>query len=121
MKEIMPFVRLPELTGVPAGNGGLLKHVAAPWTVGTKDLWLGVLTLPPGGSTSRHALPNHEGLHYTLSGRGKEVVGDREIETGAGTCVYISRGAPHQVFNTGDQPLVLISVTNPPLPEPAKR
>jgi len=114
----MSFIREQEVEGKPVGNLGSLKHLAAPWTVGTQSLWLGVVTIEKGGSTKANALQDHEGLHYTLQGRGTEIVAGEKIETSPGTCVFIPKGALHQIINTGTEPLKVLSVTTPPIPKP---
>lgn len=114
----MSVMNEDETEGRPAGVSGEIKHLIAPWTVGSENLWLGVLVLQPGGSTKAHAIPNIDGIHYTISGKGKEIIAGEEIPTRAGSCIFIPAGTMHQVVNDGTEPLKLLSVTNPPIPQP---
>lgn len=114
----MTAIRETEVAGRPAGTLGELKHMVAPWTVGSERLWLGILVLQPGGSTNANALAGIDGIHYTIEGSGIEIVAGEEIPTRPGSCIFIPAGTLHQVRNTGSVPLKLISVTNPPIPQP---
>ena len=114
----MSVINEDEIEGRPAGVLGEIKHLIAPWTVGSENLWLGILVLQPGGSTKAHAIPNIDGIHYTISGKGKEIIAGKEIPTRTGSCIFIPAGTMHQVVNDGTEPLKLLSVTNPPIPKP---
>jgi mannose-6-phosphate isomerase-like protein (cupin superfamily) len=114
----MSLMNEDETAGRPAGVQGEIKHLIAPWTVGSENLWLGILVLLPGGRTNAHAIPNIDGIHYTISGKGKEIIDGKEIPTRAGSCIFIPAGTMHQVVNDGTEPLKLLSVTNPPIPQP---
>ncbi len=114
----MTIMNEDEVEGRPAGNLGEIKHLVAPWTVGSEKLWLGTLVLQPGGSTKAHAIANIDGIHFTISGRGKEIIAGKEIPTRPGSCIFIPAGTMHQVFNDGTEPLKLLSVTTPPIPQP---
>jgi mannose-6-phosphate isomerase-like protein (cupin superfamily) len=95
-----------------------LEHLVAPWVNGSERLWAGVVSLAPGASTRAHALDGVEAIHYTVAGSGTERVADREVATEPGSCVLIPPGAQHQVINTGERTLVVLSVTTPPIPRP---
>lgn len=114
----MSVINEDETAARPAGVAGELKHLIAPWTVGSEHLWLGTLVLQPGGSTKANALQAIDGIHYTISGRGREIVAGKEIPTRPGTCIFIPAGTMHQVVNDGPEPLKLLSVTTPPIPQP---
>ena len=103
----------------PSDEAVRLQHLIAPWTVGSESIWLGIATLKSGASTTPKAFSDLEGVHFTLAGHGKEIVDGEEVNTEPGTCVMIPRGARHQVINVGSDPLVLISITSPPLSPPS--
>ena len=44
---------------------------------------------------------------------GRMRLGDEEREVRAGDCVVIPPGAPHKLFNTGGEPLVLLCCCAP--------
>ena len=115
----MYTVNEEDLTPQAVGEKGELWHLVAPWVCDVSRYWLGVLVLAPGGSTVAKASEGREGCHYTISGTGLEVVGGVEIQTRPGTCIYIAPGEMHQVINTGEVPLKVLSLGSPPMPKPA--
>ena len=80
-------------------------------TVGAESLFLGLITLPPGGRTRAHT-HRHESAHYMLQG------GEVELWTGAGLehrsvarpgdYLFIPAGMPHVAVNRGADPAVFI-------------
>lgn len=100
------------------GPGHDLRHMIAPWTTGSQSLWVGETTLQPGVSTRPSALDGAESAHVTVEGTGLEIVEGERFETGAGSFVYIPVGAVHQVVNTGETPLRLVTISTPPPPKP---
>ncbi len=70
--------------------------------------------IPPGGAS-------HEGGHshrwhhavFILSGSGVLRCGDKDYPVRAGQGVYVPPDIPHAFVNTGDEPLVRLTV-NPP-------
>lgn len=91
-----------------------IKHLAAPWTLGTQNLWVGVSKVDPGSSSNMHAHDDLEEIFYVISGRGKIRVGDEEEPIEAGSCIYMPRNTPHQLINTSDETLKVLAVTSPP-------
>src|SRR5437667_12362534 len=73
-------------------------------TVGSQALWLGSVTLPPGGGrTKAHVHDGHESAFYLISGEEVELwTGDqlqhREIAQ-AGDFLYIRAPVPHVAVN----------------------
>ena len=70
-------------------------------------------TLPPGRSVTPHHHQVLEEVYYLLSGSGRMRVGDEEREVGAGDAIYIPRGTPHTLSNTGAEPIRLLLVCGP--------
>ena len=56
-----------------------------------------------------------EEIYYVLSGKGRLKLDDELIELEKGTAAYIGYGVDHQLFNTGEEDLVLFWVNVPPL------
>lgn len=100
------------------GPGHSLKHVIAPWTVGSEALWVGFTEIAPGVRTAMSALESIESVHVTIEGLGTEVISGTEVETSAGSFVFIPKGAPHQVINRGDVTLKIVTIASPPVPKP---
>lgn len=103
-----------EATVGSGGVGHSLTHVISAMTVGSQLLWVGQTILEPGVETKPSALEGKESVHITLEGFGLEIVEGEEIHTEAGSFVFISKGAMHQVINRGDVPLKLITIATPP-------
>lgn len=114
----MKIVKEHEVKGreIPPPYSRVLKELAAPWTIGTKNLWLGFSKVNVGGRSNPHSHEKEEEIFYVVSGRGKIIVGDEECEIEPGSCVYIPEKTTHQLINTSDETLKVISVASPPFP-----
>lgn len=68
---------------------------------------------PPGGQgPPLHTHPNTDEAFYVAEGDATFQLGDREVRGTAGCFVFVPRGMPHTVWNSGDGPLrglILIS------------
>ena len=110
-------VREQEVEGVrmPPPHAREVKHLAAPWTMGTKNLWMGISQVEPNSRSNRHSHPHKEEVFFVLSGEGRITVAEEEFEVGEGSCVYVPTGEEHQLVNTqSDEVLRVLSVTSPP-------
>lgn len=90
-----------------------IKHLAAPWTLGTRNIWMGISKVDPGSSSSLHSHDNAEEIFYVVSGYGRIRVDDDEEAIEPGSCIYISPGSSHQLINTGDETLKVIASASP--------
>lgn len=97
------------------GSGHDLRHLIAPWAGGSTALWVGETTLQPGVATKESAIAV-ESAHVTVEGTGVEIVDGERTLTGPGSFVYMPIGTPHQVINTGNGPLRLITISTPSPP-----
>lgn len=85
-------------------------------TVGSKSIWLGMITLPPGKRTRAHVHEHHETALYMLGGDELELwTGDqlqyRDIVR-PGDYVFIPANMLHVAVNRGAQPAVFIGSRN---------
>lgn len=117
MKHITSSETKPEQGS--GGPGHTLRHLIAPWTVGSESLWVGETVIQPGVETRPSAIEDTESAHVTIEGEGIEIVEGESTETSAGSFVFIPRGAVHQVINRGERPLKLITISTPPVSRPA--
>ena len=69
--------------------------------------------MPPGGDTEAHYHRRSEEIYFFTAGRGRMKLGDEESEVSAGDCVVIPPGAEHKLWNTGEEPLVLLCCCAP--------
>ena len=81
-------------------------------TVGSRGIWLGTVTMPPGGRTKAHFHEAHETAFYVLSGECDLWFGEdlREHEVArAGDYIYIPAGVPHVAVNRSQSdPFVVV-------------
>jgi quercetin dioxygenase-like cupin family protein len=67
---------------------------------------------PPGTSLPFHLHPNTDETFYVADGEATFELGDRQLQLGAGSLVFVPRGTPHTVSVSGSAPvrgLILIS------------
>jgi mannose-6-phosphate isomerase-like protein (cupin superfamily) len=88
-----------ELAGVPSGNA-LNQSLAE-------------ATVPPGRDTIEHYHRTTEEIYLFTHGSGRMRLGDDERDVRAGDCVVIAPGVRHKLWNTGDEPLVLMCCCAP--------
>ena len=91
-----------------------VRHLAAPWTLGTTKLWLGTDEIQPHNSSNPHVHEDQEEVFFFLSGRGRVKVDGEEIQVGPGYCVFCPQGSTHQVLNDGDEVLRFVAANSPP-------
>ena len=74
----------------------------------------GEALLPPRtGGPSLHVHQREDEAAYVIEGVLTMQVGDRRIEAGPGTLVWLPRGEPHTFANLGDEPARVFGVTTP--------
>ena len=88
-------------------------------TAGAQKLWLGSVTLPPGGRTKAHVHEGHESAFYCVSGEAVELcTGDRlehREPARAGDYLYIPAGVPHVAVNRSETaPAVFVGARTDP-------
>jgi uncharacterized RmlC-like cupin family protein len=88
-------------------------------TVGSRDLWLGSVTLPPaGGRTKAHIHEQHESAFYMISGEEVEVYTGEQLEhrdvAHAGDYLYFPAGVPHVVVNRSEAPAGFVGARTDP-------
>jgi mannose-6-phosphate isomerase-like protein (cupin superfamily) len=104
LDDLAPFVTL---------DGSTIRELAGPsWTPASNQS-LAEATVPVGGATAAHYHRVTEELYYFTAGQGRMRLGDDERDVRAGDCVVIPPGAEHKLFNTGDEPLVLLCCCAP--------
>jgi uncharacterized RmlC-like cupin family protein len=88
-------------------------------TVGSTAVFLGRVTLPPGGRTKAHIHEHHESAFYFVSGENVELwTGDRlqhRERANPGDYLFIPANVPHVAVNrSAHLPAVFIGVRNEP-------
>lgn len=87
-------------------------------TVGARALWLGSVTLPPGGRTRAHIHEDHESAFYLVSGDEVELWTGEALEhrdvAHAGDYLYIPAGVPHVAVNRSETPACFVGARTDP-------
>lgn len=87
-------------------------------SVGAGVLWLGVVTIPPGGRTRAHVHARHESAFYMLSGSGVELWSGEGLAhhepVSPGDYLFIPPNTLHVAVNRGDEPAVFVGARNEP-------
>jgi quercetin dioxygenase-like cupin family protein len=85
-----------------------------PQTCGMRS---GRVRLAPGKSIGLHNTKDNEELLVFLSGSGVALIGqDTRLQVGAGKAAYIPPQTPHDILNTGTEPLVYVFCVAPANP-----
>ncbi|NLW84116.1 MAG: cupin domain-containing protein [Phycisphaerae bacterium] len=82
----------------------------APASCGMKS---GRVWLAPGADCGQHSTEGNEEQLVFLAGSGTAHVGDDKLAVGAGKICYIPPHTPHNIYNTGTEPLVYIFCVAP--------
>lgn len=91
-------------------NGILYKQGMSTKNVGSTGLSINVATVPPGAIAYAHIHDGFEVMLFILQGKVKHTYGEnleQEVINQAGDFIYIKPGVPHEVFNIGDEELVV--------------
>ena len=81
---------------------------------GTYGMRSGKVYLAPGRACGRHSTKDREELLVLLSGAGEVLIGENEsFQIGRGKVCYIPPQTPHDVRNTGDEPLIYVYCVAP--------
>jgi mannose-6-phosphate isomerase-like protein (cupin superfamily) len=70
-------------------------------------------TIPPGGSTTAHMHPKTEEIYYIIKGTGKMEISGQTRAVSLHDAIAIPPGAPHKLWNTGAEDLVLLCCCAP--------
>ena len=101
-------------TRMPEPYARTLKHLVAPWTLGSTRMWVGMTKIDPGSRSNRHKHPDHEEVFYVVSGHGQITVGIESDSIEPGSLILVPPGLEHVLFNDGDETLKVLSVVSPP-------
>src|SRR4051812_36929588 len=80
-----------------------IKHLSAPWTLGSQNVWVGVIEYQPHCTSNMHSHDNQEEVFYCVSGSGEVIVDGEKKPLTEGTCVYVPPQTLHQIINNTDQ------------------
>jgi uncharacterized RmlC-like cupin family protein len=87
-------------------------------SVGAKALWLGSVTIPPGGRTLAHVHDHHESAFYMVSGDEVEQWSGDDLQhrdiLRVGDHLYVPAGVPHVAVNRTATPAFLVGARTDP-------
>jgi uncharacterized RmlC-like cupin family protein len=87
-------------------------------TVGAEALWLGIVTIPPGGRTKAHVHARHESAFYMMSGNEVEMWSGKGLHhcdlVRPGDYIFIPTNTLHVAVNRSNDPAVFIGSRNEP-------
>jgi len=104
LDEAAPFVTL---------DGSTIRELAGAVSLPAANQSLAEATVPPGGATTEHFHRVTEELYFITAGTGRMRLADEERDVHPGDCIVIAPGAPHQIVNTGSEPLRLLCCCAP--------
>src|SRR5262245_14252523 len=108
--------------GYRAEQGSDYEPGVSAETVGSKTLWLGMISLPPGKRTRAHVHEYHETALYMVSGDQMELWTGDQLQyrnvVQPGDYIFIPANMLHVAVNRGNHPAVFIGSRNEaPAPE----
>ena len=96
---------------VEGHHNGRIWYVFNRDNIGTEGLRLHVQEYSPGGYTEGHAPhTDMEQAYYVVSGTMAVKIDGKEYLAGAGSFVFIPRGAEHGHYNAGEDNLVFFTI-----------
>jgi len=104
LDEAAPFVTL---------DGSTIRELAGAVSLPAANQSLAEATVQPGGATTEHFHRVTEELYFITAGTGRMRLADEERDVRPGDCIVIAPGAPHQIVNTGSEPLRLLCCCAP--------
>ena len=96
----------------PTYAGGVSAESA-----GSTHLWMGRVTIPPGGRTKAHIHEHHDTAIHQLEGEADLYTGDGLAQHDvlrAGEYIFIPANCPHVAVNRGSVPVVAIIARTDP-------
>ncbi len=111
-RPVLP-VRLADRESFITADGSAIRELAGVPSGNAANQSLAEATVPPGTETVEHFHRVSEEIYYFTAGVGRMRLGGEEAAVQAGDCVVIAPGAPHKLFNTGPEPLVLLCCCAP--------
>jgi mannose-6-phosphate isomerase-like protein (cupin superfamily) len=109
----MHVSKLEDLERFTTLDGSTIREIAGPAWTPARNQSLAEATVPAGRATVAHFHRRAEELYFFTSGRGRLRVGEDEREVAAGDCAVIPPGTVHKLWNTGQEPLVLLCCCAP--------
>jgi len=103
--DVVPFI---------TKDGSEIREIMHPKLHGNVAQSLAEATIPPGTATFLHCHHLSEEIYHVCRGEGRMHLGGKDLRLRVGDTVAIPPGTPHNVRNTGSEPLVILCACTPP-------
>jgi mannose-6-phosphate isomerase-like protein (cupin superfamily) len=114
----LPFVKAADVQGEYRTPPRVSKLLLSPKNGGVKSVSMGMNITEVGSMIPDHVHEESEEVLFLISGRAKIVIeGEGEWEIGPETAFYSPIGKKHRLENIGNEPLKVVWVYCPPLPQ----
>jgi mannose-6-phosphate isomerase-like protein (cupin superfamily) len=114
VERLVQTVRLEEREPFVTADGSTIRELAGVPSGNALNQSLAEATVPVGKETIEHFHRTSEEIYHFTSGAGRMRLGGQEADVRAGDTVVIAPGLAHKLWNTGDEPLVLLCCCSPP-------
>jgi mannose-6-phosphate isomerase-like protein (cupin superfamily) len=112
--RLVQSVRLEDREPFITADGSSIREIAGLPSGNAINQSLAEATVPPGAETAEHFHRESEEIYHFVGGEGRMRLGPQEAPVRAGDTVVIAPGIPHKLWNTSDEPLVLLCCCSPP-------
>ena len=102
--DIAPFV---------TKDGSLIRELMHPAQHGPSAMSFAEAVVDSGVTTQLHLHGNSEEIYHVTNGAGSMRLGATEFAIRRGDTIIIAPGTPHNVSNTGGEPLKILCVCHP--------
>ena len=114
VERLVQTVRLEEREPFVTADGSMIRELAGVPSGNAVNQSLAEATVPVGGETVEHFHRKAEEIYHFTAGAGRMRLGGQEADIRAGDTVVIAPGVAHKLWNTGEEPLVLLCCCSPP-------
>lgn len=112
-KAMTTKTQYADMTPFVTKDGSLIRKLMHPAVHGNMEQSLAEAIVPVGVSTLLHRHLKSEELYHIIEGDGVMSIGDRRSSVSARDTVYIPRGTPHKIKNSGSVPLKILCCCYP--------
>ena len=102
------------ITSYKTADGSIIRELMHPGIHGNTSQSLAEAIVPTGFETVLHKHILSEEIYHITQGSGYLTIGNEKKTVSAGDTINIRPGTPHQIKNTGSNPLKLLCCCTPP-------
>ncbi|WP_018863177.1 MULTISPECIES: cupin domain-containing protein [Thioalkalivibrio] len=106
--------RYADIPAYDTKDGSEIRELMHPDSHGNAAQSLAEAIVEPGATTHLHRHAKTEELYHITRGRGEMRLGAETFEVTVGDTVCIHPGTPHNIRNTGEEPLHILCSCSPP-------